>query len=246
MNPKEKDFEEVQWLKDKLEKNEVISMCDFAVTLKYFCEDDADTAFKALMLKSFVTRPTRTALQNNYEIWKRNDGPAFWASQTATLSLTQTASELVAEGAHVAKGLVHKSRISIVSSGGSALTNETSQSQGAQIDNSDATSPSDTSTPVISPSSLSSSSSPTAKKKRARYCTEEPWHSLMISLIKIVNGQSNVSFPESPTDMKYIHGQLFRHAVLLLEEYQAQCSADKDMTLIKDAQVVMSCLLNTM
>ncbi|KAF9117519.1 hypothetical protein BGW39_002097 [Mortierella sp. 14UC] len=174
---KEKDFEEVQWLKDKLDKNEVISMRDFAITFEYLCEDDADTAFKALMSKSFVTRPTRTALQNNYEIWKRNNGPAFWASQTATLSLTQTASELVAEGAHVAKDL-----------------------------------------------------------KRARYCTEEPWHSLMISLIKIVNGQSNVSFPEAPTDMKYIHGQLFRHAVSLLEEYQAQCSADKDTTLIKDAQ----------
>lgn len=131
MNSKEKDFEEVQWIKDKLDKNEVISMRDFAITFEYLCEDDADTAFKALISKSFVALQTRTALQNNYEIWKRNDGPAFWASQTATLSLTQTASELVAEGAHVAKDLVHKSRISIVSSGGSALSKETSQkSQG--------------------------------------------------------------------------------------------------------------------
>ncbi|KAG0266844.1 hypothetical protein BGZ95_002981 [Linnemannia exigua] len=135
----------------------VISMRDFAITFEHLCDDDADTAFKALMSKCFVTRPTGTDLQNNYDIWKCNDGPAFWASQTATLSLTQTTSQLVAEGAHVAKDLVHKSRISVVSSGGSARSKAMSQSHGIQIDKSDETSPSGTSTPVISPSSSSSS-----------------------------------------------------------------------------------------
>ncbi|KAF9101446.1 hypothetical protein BGX27_011480, partial [Mortierella sp. AM989] len=46
------------------------------------------------MSKTFVDRPTRTALQNNYEIWKRND----------------------AEGAHVAKDLIQKSRTALVPS----------------------------------------------------------------------------------------------------------------------------------
>jgi len=39
-------------------------------------------------------------------------------------------------------------------------------------------------------------------------------------------------------DMKYMDRELFKHAVSLLKEYQAQSSADKDNTLIKDAQYV--------
>jgi hypothetical protein len=38
--------------------------------------------------------------------------------------------------------------------------------------------------------------------------------------------------------MKYIDRELFKHAVSLLKEYQTQSSADKDNTLIKDAQYV--------
>lgn len=107
-------------------------MRDFAITFEYLCENDADEAFTALLSKSFVTQATRTALLNKYEIWKRNEGPTFWAPQTATPSLLiQTVGELVAEGTHVAKDLVRKRRVSIVSSGRRAQRDETSQSQGS-------------------------------------------------------------------------------------------------------------------
>ncbi|KAF9895522.1 hypothetical protein BX616_009506, partial [Lobosporangium transversale] len=55
-------------------------------------------------------------LQNNYEVWKRNEGPAFWASQKAVLAATHTAGELVTESGYVANNLARKGRISIVSS----------------------------------------------------------------------------------------------------------------------------------
>ncbi|KAF9186979.1 hypothetical protein BGZ50_002196 [Haplosporangium sp. Z 11] len=77
----------------------------------------------------------------------------------------------------------------------------------------------------LSPSS-STSPTPAKKKKRAQYCTEEPWRSLMMSLIQILNGQSNVSFPAAVSNMKYIRRELFTHAVTLLEQYQKQENAE--------------------
>ncbi|KAG0307107.1 hypothetical protein BGZ98_001046 [Dissophora globulifera] len=71
---------------------------------------------------------------------------------------------------------------------------------------------------VVSPSVTSSTKSRSAtKKKQVVYTTEEPWHSLTISLTRIS-----------------------------LQEYQAQSPQEKDIILVKDAQVAMSCVLNTM
>lgn len=131
MNSEETDSTHLQWLKNKVFKKEAISMRDFATTFEYLSENDADIAFKSLLSKSMVPQARRTAALNSYEIWKRNEGPSFWATQRATLSLIQTAGELVAEGAHVAKDLVRKSRISIASPERSAQTEEASQSQGS-------------------------------------------------------------------------------------------------------------------
>ncbi|KAG0013938.1 hypothetical protein BGZ82_001958, partial [Podila clonocystis] len=133
MHSEESDSVQIQWLKNKVTKKEAISMLDFAITFKYLCENDADEAFTTLLSKSFIAQATRTAVLNNYEIWKRNEGPTFWVSQTATLSLTQTAGELVAEGAHVAKDVVRKSRISLVPPERSAQPEETSRSQGTTL-----------------------------------------------------------------------------------------------------------------
>lgn len=83
-------------------------MRDFATKFEYLCAVDAENSFMSLLSSSFLSHATQTALQNNYEIWKNNVGQTFWASRTATLSLTQTASGLVAEGAHVAQNLVYK------------------------------------------------------------------------------------------------------------------------------------------
>ncbi|KAF9941247.1 hypothetical protein BGZ67_005482 [Mortierella alpina] len=52
----------------------------FATTFEYFCENDAEQAFMDLLSKSFIAKPTRAVLVKDYKIWKRNDGPTFWAS----------------------------------------------------------------------------------------------------------------------------------------------------------------------
>ncbi|KAI8599502.1 hypothetical protein EDD21DRAFT_379697 [Dissophora ornata] len=86
------------------------------------------------------------------------------------------------------------------------------------------------------------------KATERRYSTEEPWHALTCSLMEVINGQKDVSFPEPPPDMLHSHSLLFDHAVSSLKRYQDQGpkQKDKDIVLIKDAQVAMSCCLNVM
>ncbi|KAG0004806.1 hypothetical protein BGZ79_008051 [Entomortierella chlamydospora] len=86
------------------------------------------------------------------------------------------------------------------------------------------------------------------KGTESRYSTEEPWHSLTHSLMEVFNGQKNVSFPEPPPDMPSSHSLLFDHAVDSLKQYRDQGpkQKDKDIVLVKDAQVAMSCCLNVM
>jgi hypothetical protein len=69
-------------LKDKLSNKEAISMPDFATDFKYLSESDADMAFKSLLSKSIIPRARQAAALNNYEVWKRNEGQTFWASQS--------------------------------------------------------------------------------------------------------------------------------------------------------------------
>ncbi|GJJ77246.1 hypothetical protein EMPS_09605 [Entomortierella parvispora] len=84
------------------------------------------------------------------------------------------------------------------------------------------------------------------KKARASYTTEDPWRSLVSSLIKLINGESDVTFPMALPCMSPNHTQLFEHAVDSLKKFQAQEIKNRDITLLKDAQVAMSCVLNTM
>ncbi|KAF9974269.1 hypothetical protein BGZ65_008820, partial [Modicella reniformis] len=83
-----------------------------------------------------------------------------------------------------------------------------------------------------------------SKKKTTR--TEEPWHSLMICLNEIVNGAVSVTFPTPPAGMNGTHLLLFNHAVQCIDTYLKQDQQKKDPTLLKDAQVSMSCVLNTL
>ncbi|ORY94351.1 hypothetical protein BCR41DRAFT_242503 [Lobosporangium transversale] len=76
--------------------------------------------------------------------------------------------------------------------------------------------------------------SPT-KRRKAMCATEEPWSSLTKSLMKI----------KSPS-MNPLHAELFDHSVNMLKEYQGQSEQQKDITVVKDAQVAMSCVLNTL
>ncbi|KAF9357273.1 hypothetical protein BGX34_009451 [Mortierella sp. NVP85] len=95
---------------------------------------------------------------------------------------------------------------------------------------------------VVSPSG--SAQKGKSKKKAAR--TEEPWHSLMICLNEIVNGAVSVTFPTPPAGMNGTHLLLFNHAVQCIDTYLKQDQPKKDLTLLKDAQVSMSCVLNTL
>ncbi|KAF9176155.1 hypothetical protein BGZ49_006616, partial [Haplosporangium sp. Z 27] len=61
-----------------------------------------------------------------------------------------------------------------------------------------------------------------------------------------VNGENDVVLPKPLATMKPIHTQLFEHAVDSLKEFQAQKPQEKDIVLLKDAQIAMSCVLNTM
>ncbi|KAF9385135.1 hypothetical protein BGX21_001137 [Mortierella sp. AD011] len=78
-----------------------------------------------------------------------------------------------------------------------------------------------------------------SRRKRARisYTTEEPWRSLISSLSKLIQGESNVTFPAALPCMSPKHTHLFEHAVDSLKKYQAQ-TVDRDATLLKDAQIV--------
>ncbi|KAF9092399.1 hypothetical protein BGX27_001801, partial [Mortierella sp. AM989] len=98
-----------------------------------------------------------------------------------------------------------------------------------------------------SSSPVTESVSAQSRRKRARDAciTEEPWHSLVVSLTKLINGESNVTFPSPLPNMSPSHVHLFEHAVDSLKKYQEQGSAH-DVTLLKDVQVAMSCVLNTM
>ncbi|KAF9203139.1 hypothetical protein BGZ59_001795 [Podila verticillata] len=94
--------------------------------------------------------------------------------------------------------------------------------------------------------SISITSTHSARKKaRAAYTTEDPWCSLISSLTKLIHGENNVTFPVALLCMSPTHTHLFEHAVESLKKYQAQ-GVDRDVTLLKDAQVAMSCVLNTM
>lgn len=99
-----------QWLRDKITKQESITMVDLATKFKYFCEADADKAFTALISKSFIRNSTSTTLLDKYGVWKRNEGARFWASRSTMLSTTKTAGELVTEGGHVVRELFRENR----------------------------------------------------------------------------------------------------------------------------------------
>ncbi|KAF9084652.1 hypothetical protein BGX27_003737, partial [Mortierella sp. AM989] len=100
--------------------------------------------------------------------------------------------------------------------------------------------------PTLTSSSFSGATAPPRKRKNSSFETEEPWQSLTRCLIKIINGEVNAIFPQPCPTMPPRHQLLFRHAVESLTEYQKRQLQEKDVILIKDAQVAMSCLVNTM
>ncbi|KAF9424642.1 hypothetical protein BGZ76_003489, partial [Entomortierella beljakovae] len=95
--------EMIDWVKERIEDCRMATMPEFAKVFEYFNKEDADQAFSALINKSFLTNFTRNNLQNNYELWKRNEGNQFWASRIAK---TEVATDLVIYSIPVAKKIV--------------------------------------------------------------------------------------------------------------------------------------------
>ncbi|GJJ74983.1 hypothetical protein EMPS_07341 [Entomortierella parvispora] len=123
----------------------------------------------------------------------------------------------------------------------------TKASTSSQLQTPSSLSSSSSSTPVSAASSTTSTAgalSPKRKRKGSIVETEEPWQSLMRCLIKIVNGETDINFPAEQPTMPHIHNLLFQHAVETLRIYVNQPIKERDM-LMKDAQVAMSCLINT-
>ncbi|KAF9197299.1 hypothetical protein BGZ49_002330 [Haplosporangium sp. Z 27] len=126
-----------------------------------------------------------------------------------------------------------------------------------------------TSLPTPSPSSLFASTaekrksstleppSPRSRKRAESDCvTLEPWRTLIRAVYLLVNGQKPV-FPSPPIDMNQFHLLMFKHTCNLLTEYyedgrkrkegeEKEEKEEKDQTLLKDAMVVLSGVMNVM
>ncbi|KAF9091845.1 hypothetical protein BGX27_001955 [Mortierella sp. AM989] len=89
-------------------------------------------------------------------------------------------------------------------------------------------------------------SSRSSKKKKVMCATEEPWNALTRSLTRVINCEKGVKFPQKLSSMDPLRAELFDHAVNMLKEYQGQSEQQKDISVVKDAQVAMSCVLNTL
>ena len=131
MNSEDADASQVHWLKNKIQKKEAISKSDFAHTFGYFSMGDAEKAFKAVLSKSVFSQATRASVLSKYEVWNRNEGATFWAfrraTQSSTISLTESAEALVSEGKYVAKDLVREGRALMNSYGSNSMTEESSR-----------------------------------------------------------------------------------------------------------------------
>ncbi|KAF9423933.1 hypothetical protein BGZ76_003595 [Entomortierella beljakovae] len=221
--------EHKKWLRKKTDNNEPISMPDFAKNFTYLSENDADKAFTSLLSATFINQTTRTVLQENYAVWKRNDGPKFWASQRAILSLTETADELVVEGSFVAKNLVQESRLSMLSPNQEVTVSSTI------TDTSSSTPPhanviGTASTPRPLTELTTHFLGRTPKPSSSSRLKNE--HQGMVH----VNNEKDIKFPEKPSSMDPLHAELFDHSLNLLAEFQSQDEKKKDITLVKDAQ----------
>ncbi|KAI8602467.1 hypothetical protein EDD21DRAFT_74722 [Dissophora ornata] len=85
-----------------------------------------------------------------------------------------------------------------------------------------------------------------SRKSKGTTVMDEPWKELTVNLHQLVNAQPIKQFPTVVPGMPSLHRQLFCHSVDLLNEYRDQQKVGKDKSLMKDAQVAMSCVLNTM
>ncbi|KAF8960195.1 hypothetical protein BGZ46_001611 [Entomortierella lignicola] len=162
------------------------------------------------------------SLRKNFDSWKINNAQQFWLDRRTRAVTMRTAGKLVEGSEPVAFQSIDRTTSKILE-----------QDQATTFANK----PEITSTSKPSTESTSmSTSEPTGKLK-----TESPWHELTVVLDQIVNGKKNAVFPEHQGSSA-LHRCLFELAVASLKSYLEQ----PDQYLLKDAQVAMSCIFNTM
>ncbi|KAG0011249.1 hypothetical protein BGZ80_000825 [Entomortierella chlamydospora] len=81
------------------------------------------------------------------------------------------------------------------------------------------------------------------KMSKSSVISEGCWHDLYISLSKLYNNEKDVTFPSVPDGLSLNHSSLFKLARDCLITYRNQMT-NKDIILLKDAQVAMSCTAN--
>lgn len=97
----------LEWTLSRVANDEPVTMPDFAAKFEYYCEEDAHSAFEAVLSSTNITRTKRSRLKSNYDVWRRNSGAEYWASRRTMsqirVSTKRTAEELVSGGEHIAK-----------------------------------------------------------------------------------------------------------------------------------------------
>ncbi|KAG0220963.1 hypothetical protein BGW41_007391, partial [Actinomortierella wolfii] len=90
------------WFQEKLAREEDIGMPEFCIEFGYTCERDAHAAFSKLLSDSQLPLFSRTAVDQKYRTWRRNEGEGFWASRAADyridISTSKTVEDLVDRG----------------------------------------------------------------------------------------------------------------------------------------------------
>ncbi|KAF9913633.1 hypothetical protein FBU30_003221 [Linnemannia zychae] len=72
--------------------NNPISMSDFATDFNYVSKNDAEAVYKDIFSKYIIPQKLRQPLIAAYDIWRRNEGIPFWASQKASIAFGPSAS----------------------------------------------------------------------------------------------------------------------------------------------------------
>ncbi|KAG0226732.1 hypothetical protein BGW42_003456 [Actinomortierella wolfii] len=223
--------EEIAWINEGLDRSPESYFEAFDISdkqrghLRYF----------RLIEAAELDHATKKKLSSDFEIWKRNKAPEFWLRRRARIAAMDTATVLV-------EGSVPYAEVAIIRNA-EELRSEQEKRNATETDN--VADVAEAAESEIDTSSASGSTSYTVAQP------SEPSHSVSLSKEpsakrRKINGCSDISFLEAPADMNHVHKALYQHAVSLLDQYQRQSDSQKDITLVKDAQVVMSCLLNTM
>ncbi|KAG0267739.1 hypothetical protein DFQ27_008384 [Actinomortierella ambigua] len=215
--------EHLRWVQNKVPGVEHVSLEDFVNEFNLNDMQMATEMYRALIDSNEIRAPRREKLKEAFRVFQANNADVFWSQRKLQISSEITSND-AAKDLQVAA--VEKSR--------QGYAKVLLQSN-----------------PVVSaasgvPPTGSSSSKRNNRRKKAITLMDEPWKGLTKNLHQLINDQPVNQFATITPNMPHLHEQLFHHTVHLLSEYKEQEPANKDESLVKEAQVAMSCVLDTM